>query len=274
MRSGHLNDLWSAYRYGDKIKIVYHKNGKMRDFRKRKSAYVEYLEDMRKAEAYLYDESEPTPWDSIEPTCAERIAQSVSRTRSKIFELALCNPFKWFVTLTLDSEKRDRNDLSAFRKAFSQFVRNENKKRSKGQKIEYLVIPEQHKNGAWHMHGLFMGLTDADLVRNGYGYLDWPAYRKRFGFFSCSAIKSHEACSKYITKYVTKDIKQSTRLEGGQHSYYASQGLKRREVLELRSSEKIPFFDGDLPQNWDFENDFVKICWATIEDDGSVNFGK
>lgn len=234
-------DLWSVYQYGEKIKLVYYTSGKI----------------------------SPDKTGKKRSKCTDsekRFDESISRTRSTIFELAMCNDFEWFATLTLDAEKRCRNDLTAFRKDFAQMVRNENKKRSEGQKIEYLLIPEQHKNGAWHMHGLFKGLQKGiDLVENEHRYLDWQKYRQNFGFFSCSRIKSHEACSKYITKYVTKDIKKSTVLDSGAHSYYASQGLKRRTPLLTYCADRCPI--AELPRGtdkygqWDFENEHVKIRW-------------
>lgn len=249
-------DLWSAYRYGQNIKIVYHTCGRHPDARKPAKT---------RAQA------------SSETDASTRFEQSVSRTRAAIFELAMCNDFEWFVTMTLDSEKRDRNDLQAFRRDFAQFVRDQNKKRSQEQKIEYLLIPEQHKDGAWHMHGLFKGLREGtDLVRNEHRYLDWPGYRKRFGFFSCDRIRSQEACSKYITKYVTKDIDQSTALDSGAHAYYASQGLKRREALVTLCADRCPI--AELPRGngkygqWDFENEYVKICWLRPASDGLIQF--
>ena len=277
MSGQHFNDTWSAYRYGNKIKILYHKKCVISDKAFEQSKYDYYLNEVCKSDVpdwIYYDIPNDVLKARREKAKDERLSQSVSRTRAKIFELALCNPFEWFVTLTLDNKKRDRFDLAGFRKALSQFIRDENKKRPEAQKIEYLLIPEQHQDGAWHMHGLFMGLTDSDLSPNKHGYLDWKKYSQRFGFFSCSRIKSHEKCSAYITKYVTKDIKKSTKLQKGQHSYFASQGLERREALFVREFGKIPFFNEEMSQNWDFENDFVKICWADISDDGTINFGK
>ena len=136
------------------------------------------------------------------------------------------------------------------------------------EKIEYLIIPEQHKDGAWHAHGLIKGLTRDNLKRNTKGYLDWFEYSKRFGFFSCSPIKSHEACCKYITKYVTKDVKKSTDLQAGAHSYFASQGLQRREMLDRFAFGQNLLFDRF--GTWDFENDYVKIMWLKIKENGVV----
>lgn len=252
MKGKSLNDLWSAYRYGDQIKVVYHKVGKVSE---RKPLPVGFVP------------SEPTE-DEIEG----RFEQSISRTRSTIFELAMCNDFTHFCTFTIDPEKRDSYDLRGLHKALAQFIRDQNRTRSLVNRIRYLIIPEQHQSGAWHFHGLIAGLTKADLTINGNGYLDWSAYRKRFGFFSCEKIKSHEACSKYVTKYITKDVATDIKREAGAHLYYASQGLKRREPLVTLSADPCPFYKNDRSEEWDFENDYVKIRWVKIADDGDLKF--
>lgn len=187
----------------------------------------------------------------------ERFESSLSRTKSTIFELALCNKFEYFCTFTQDVQKvSDRFDLNEFRARLSQFVRNQNRYRSAENKIEYLLIPEEHKDGAWHMHGLIRGLTDDDLKINEHGYLDWYKYRDRFGFFSCSKIKSHEACSRYITKYVSKSL-FTTKIKNGGHMFFASKGLARKEC-----ASEYPC-DSSMSEQWDFENDYVKIRWQS-----------
>lgn len=239
-----INDTWSAYRYGDQIKIVYHKRGRLSGGR---------------ASAFKR-EATPTPSDD------ERLSQSLSRTRSTVFELAACNDFEYFVTLTLDSTKRDRGDLASFRKALAQFIRDQNKRRSDEDRIAYLFVPEQHRDGCWHMHGLIRGLRlHLDLSTNEHGYLDWRAYRDRFGFISLQAIRNKHACCSYVAKYVTKAMQSDNGLEtdikSHGHLYFASQGLKRREPLERFSA-------GALPTNfeWDYENDYVKIRWLNLDE--------
>ena len=199
---------------------------------------------------------------------AERFAQSLSRTRARIFELAACNEFTHFCTFTQDKEKRDRFNLAEFREDFAQLVRNLNRSRAAGDKIKYLLIPEEHKRGGWHMHGFLKGLTPDDLrlftldeklpqrlrkqLKEGVKIYDWTRYRRSFGYFTCTEIKNGTAAAKYITKYVTKDVAETAR-ESGAHLFFASQGLKGREKLEWRSFDKCPV------DNWDFENDFVKV---------------
>lgn len=235
------NDTFNVYKYGSCVKIVYFKTGSKTP----KKGFFEAQE---------YSNTD------------ERLSQSVSRTKATILELALCNPFTHFCTFTQSEDLRDRFDLDAFRKDFAQFVRDLNKKRGENDKIQYLLVPEQHQDGAWHMHGLLMGLGKADLVKNEHGYLDWPAYRGRFGFFSVSGIRKKTACCRYITKYVTKAV-CATALKSGRHTYFASQGLQRKQVVvENELGRLCPV------KHWDFINDYVKVKW--LYDDELTFFGK
>lgn len=246
------HDTWSLYSYGQGYKVVYIKYG---------------------------CKASGSKFEGIKPLSAkeesERFSQSLSRTKSTIFELAICNEFTYFCTFTQDENLvGDRFDLHEFRKDLAQFVRNQN--RGRQTKIKYLLIPEQHKNGAWHMHGLLSGLTSADLrefslkeklpnairkeLKAGKKVYNWEKYSKKFGYFTASPINSHVACSKYITKYITKDVLKNN-LKSGAHSYYASQGLQRRERIFRTDFEICPITE------WDFENNYVKVAWFDSKED-------
>ena len=89
----------------------------------------------------------------------EKLDNSISRSKNKIHEYALCNDFQYFVTLTLDKEKMDRSDINEYIKKLGQYIRNI--KKIRGEEIKYILIPERHKDGEnWHMHGLMKGLLD------------------------------------------------------------------------------------------------------------------
>lgn len=178
-----------------------------------------------------------------------RLRTSIARTKSRIRELAMCNDFEYFCTFTLSPEKQDRHNLKKWIQDFGNWVGNYNKKFDT--KLEYLIIPEQHKNGAWHAHGLVKGIAPQSIVVNKYGYYDMPYYAQRFGFMNFSTIKSRERCASYITKYVTKDVASTARAIGrSAHMFYHSRGLREKEVIWTGF--------GDFKA--DFENAFVK--WA------------
>lgn len=174
----------------------------------------------------------------------EKLADNLARAKARIFELAYCNPWKYFVTLTLDKTKYDRYNLPKFIKDLGQMIRDFRKKY--GADIRYLLIPESHKDGAWHMHGFLSGLPENELreftlqdrlpekIRNrlasGKRAFTWTSYERKFGFADIELIENNEAASKYITKYVTKEAMR-TITELNAHTFYASKGLNGHEII-------------------------------------------
>lgn len=288
-----IRDIWNAYQYGDKIKVVYIKTA----YRPKKTddllfPELEGLPQNLKKYAIeccinsptgtIVDVQETPPTvrkEKSKKTPDERFSSSLARTKSTIFELALCNEFTYFCTFTQDEKKvNDRFDLKAFRKDLAQFIRNQNKGRK--EPIKYLLIPERHKNGAWHLHGLFMGLevgrdlrpfTLAEVLpykirnqlKNGENVYNWDKISQKYGFFTATEVKNHSAVSAYITKYVTKNVVNQA-LEEGRHLFFASQGLKRRETLIKDSTDYANELCKCPVEEWDFENDYCKIKWLSL----------
>lgn len=190
----------------------------------------------------------------------EKLSNNIARAKSDIYEYAMCNDFDYFVTLTLDEKKYDRYDLKTYIKDLGQFIRDYRKKYKVN--IQYLFVPEKHLNGAWHVHGLIKGIPRDHLHKNKNGYLDWSAYGNKFGWISLGEIRSKEAVSKYILKYVNKDVGKSVT-EKNKKLFYASRGLKKAEIIKkgtLSGQENIPL------ENM-YENDYVKIINLTSLED-------
>lgn len=221
-------------KYGNKYKVTWCKSVRKKGF-----------------ELYVPDEYEgmtKNPFDGLYvpdvPVSDVKLSNNISRAKSKVFEYAYCNHWDYFITLTISPEKYDRYDLKTYVKDLGKFISNYNKVHHS--KISYVLIPEQHKDGAWHMHGLISGILPKHLITNKNGYLDFSMYSMRFGFCSLSPIKSHEAVCKYITKYVTKELFSRSC---GERCYYCSKGLKKAELL-YRLEDCNPDFI-----KWDFEHE-------------------
>lgn len=177
----------------------------------------------------LHDREEEKPLNN------EKLDAALSRARSVFYQLAMCNDWDFFFSGTLSSDLRDRYDLFSFRNDFAQFVRDL-RKRPGYENLAYVLIPERHKDGAWHMHGLISGLPESALsyfvpgvhpqkLVDG-GYRNWGDYGARFGYCSLGHIRDSEAVAAYLTKYLTKDMASSVQDVGG-HTYYCTRGLKR-----------------------------------------------
>lgn len=226
-------------------------------------------------------------WDSQSPKNSVnegKLKNNLTRARTTIYELALCNDWDWFITITLNPEKYERCDLPKFRKDFSRFIRTYGKKN--GLTVKYLVIPEQHAKGGWHMHGFLKGIPPDNLrhftlyeklpfylrkkLKQGFAIYDWIEYRERFGFCDIEPVRNLQAASAYVTKYITKSLDSSVKELGG-HLYYASQGLNRASVIKTGKVNPESIL-------WDFENEYVKIKWydsdeqpeLLIEDDNRI----
>lgn len=199
-----------------------------------------------------------------ETTNKEKLANNISRAKNKILEYVLCNDFIFFVSLTLNPQNYDRENLKKYIKDLGCFIQNYN--RRKNANIKYLLVPERHKDGCWHMHGFIMGLPYDRLellnlhgggpipqgivekIKKGGLVYTFPDYEKRFGYNLFEPIRNKKAAALYMSKYLTKDISRNVK-ELGNHLYYCSKGLKKAEIIKQGQ-----FLDSDY--NFDFSNEY------------------
>jgi len=207
----------------------------------------------------------------------QKLQNSLSRTQRTIYDLAMCNDWEYFITLTIAPDKFDRYNLDQFIKSLGKWLNNYNSR--KNTNIKYLLVPEPHKDGAWHLHGLMMGLpiehlilftlNDTlpykvrELIEKGRLIYNWPAYAEKFGYVTAEAVLDQENCAGYMTKYITKDLMES-KIALNHHCYYASQHLKRPETIH-RGHINTPFEP-------DFQNDFIALKWLKNAEEALIYF--
>lgn len=178
----------------------------------------------------------------------EKYFNNLVRAKTEIKNLILCNNFKYFVTLTFN-DKFNRFDLKGLRNKINNKIRKTRKKYNL--ELSFLLIPEQHKNGAWHFHGVFNSSFDKFMYINSNNYLSCNIF-EYFGFNSISLIEDKDKVSSYITKYVTKDFSKRKK---GEHLYFASQNLIKPEKID-----SFEFELNNIAKNFfDYENDYCKI---------------
>lgn len=174
-------------------------------------------------------------------------SSSLSRTKSRIRDLALSNNFDYFFTFTINSsyDFRFNTDdcFNEIRKYFKSYLR-------KYKNFKYICILEKHKSGALHFHGLCKGLED--LYINDNGYFSSHHFDK-LGFNSFSKIRNYSKVCNYILKYITKDFVKNSHHQ----SYICSRGL-----LEPRRADVLPLENIDFK----FSNDFCRILDFTSND--------
>ena len=166
------------------------------------------------------------------------------KIKTKIKDYILCNDFDYFWTLTFDSDRYN------YAVAFEKMGKWLEKMRKKYGKFNYIMIPELHKDGAIHFHGVTGGLNavvrDSGVKHKGvkvYNCIDW-----QHGFTTLTRVRSKEKTATYVTKYVTKEM-QNSIVGKGKKKYWCSRGLRLPAVsytdLNL-GIDLIPYFKNDV----------------------------
>lgn len=164
-----------------------------------------------------------------------RTRKQIYAIRRRIKGYALINEFEWFVTLTLNPEKINSFDYNIAKTTLLKWCRLI---RDKYGKFDYLLIPELHKSGAIHFHGLLGDIpanfaeavnpkTNTPVIRHErqvYNLEDW-----KYGFSDCEKIESPERAASYITKYVTSALLTDKKMYN-QKRYFCSQKLKKPTI--------------------------------------------
>ena len=207
----------------------------------------EKLSDDEQLEFPLDNESLPKPREAGVKSQGDDMLRSMRRARAKLRRLALSNEFTHFVTLTLDKEKVDRYDPKAIMQKVNRCL--DNLVRRHG--LKYILVPEQHKDGAYHFHGFIAGdlrLEDSGTIdlpweekpkrprddqeradwlsRGGHVVYNWPQWP--LGFTTALQLYgTYSAAVAYVCKYIGKQ--QGQRPMG--RWYYSGGGLKEPQRL-------------------------------------------
>lgn len=168
------------------------------------------------------------------------VNNSLNRTRNEIFKWSRQAVWEYFITLTFDGAKTDRNDYGACLKRTRKWF--EHQKERHAPDLKYLYVPEEHKKGGWHIHGLLadtgdMAFTDSGRVSVGgkaclrnsrncmcpviYNLSGW-----KYGFSTATAVTDPHRVSVYILKYITKELVTDTPYR---HRYFRSRNLPEPE---------------------------------------------
>ncbi|MCM1330208.1 MAG: hypothetical protein NC253_12310 [Ruminococcus sp.] len=187
----------------------------------------------------------------------ETRADSMKRSKDKIFDIIAMNrdSFKYFVTLTFDPKKVDSRTPKEVKKVVEQFLKNKASRNG----LEYILIPEYHKDGKIHLHGIVndsLKIIDSG-TRKAEGY-DKPLKietlkRKGIRPEECKTVYNlpqwkygHSTVEKisgdtdmifgYITKYITKDL---SKIFG--NFYLAGGNIERNVPFELGDTDYDSF---------------------------------
>ena len=185
---------------------------------------------------YDSDKYMPNPFDgqmarivdnfrSVSSKQAESEIRSYNRTKQKIYEYSRCVKWEKFITLTFNQEKVDRYNFSECSRLARQWLHNQRRNASD---LQYLLVPELHKDGAWHFHGLLAQTGSMSFVDSGkrdkkrhviYNMGAWS-----YGWTTATDVSDTHKVSKYIGKYITKDLCGLTK---GKQRYFVSSNMPK-----------------------------------------------
>ena len=182
---------------------------------------------------------------------------SLKRSKDKIFDIAFMNADLWqyMVTLTLDKDKIDRYDKKEINKKLKKWLGHLVERNN----VNYLIIPELHKDEAVHFHGLISGNLKLEFS-NHYDNNNRPIYNLlnwKYGFSTCVPLDDNRvAVCKYITKYVTKS---TTKILG--NIYYCGGHFIKRDVPSVYQNIDYNTFKGN---EFEVPNTNIKVKYSIL----------
>lgn len=157
---------------------------------------------------------------------ARSMRSSRNRTIQSIYKYARQAVWNFFVTLTFNREFVDRFDYKECNDKVRNWLKHQHSRFAPD--LKYLFVPEQHKSGAWHFHGLISDVGDMAFADSGHttktGQVIYNLSGWRFGFSTATSVTDTNRVSGYVTKYITKDLCGTTQ--------YANRFLRSRNLGE------------------------------------------
>ena len=170
---------------------------------------------------------------------ASNSAKARFTAKNRLVEIIKANPeMCYFFTGTFDPKKWDRSNFRKLHSSLTHWLRRRG--------INYILVPEPHKDGSIHFHGFFDSsvepyLAEFDIkhklpskikqaLKEDREIMNCPDYAKMFGWVSIERVRNLEASALYVAKYITKTFEdENSRFS--YHRYFCSQGLKRPEFV-------------------------------------------
>jgi len=149
----------------------------------------------------------------------EKAQRSIARVREKIYRIVEANRGGFgkckavFFTLT---DREQQTDIKIANKSIKALMRR--LKNDLGYKPKYIIVPEKHKSGAIHYHGVFFNLPFIDII-----HFKDDLWQK--GYVDLQIPKKIKSVARYLSKYLTKDTFSS--LPKNEKAYFCSRGLSR-----------------------------------------------
>lgn len=188
--------------------------------------------------------------------------KNLYKSKSNLIDLAYHNSliknWEYFITFTFNQKKINSFNYNIVSDILSKFLDN---LKHQNKNMRYILVPELHKSGAIHFHGVFSNLDNIKLIparnlktnkfiyKNGLKIYNITNYK--YGFTTASKIKNQEAVSVYISKYMTKNLIDLDFKK----RYWASKNLERPKIEYAHLNLDNLSFNIKKDLQIDFESD-------------------
>lgn len=197
----------------------------------------------------------------------EKTKKYLKIVKTNIIDLAFnYNNWEYFITLTFDFRKVGEY---THEKAIDMLKKWINNQKHQNKDMTYLLVPEFHKSGRLHFHGLIANVpkwkfTEARtpsgrlIKENGLQIYNLDNYN--LGFTTISKIQDQEKVSNYISKYATKELitlKNKKR-------YWYSRNLEKPKIeysyIETSLKEHLKDFEISYFEEFNKENCSIEVA--------------
>ncbi len=220
------------------------------------------------------------PTENVSELLKKRSDSNLTRTKKTVYEYAVCNPWEYFFTFTINGKKWSRTYIKECRSYISEVLNRRG--------ISYFMVAEFHADNSFHFHGLMTGasehLVPFDLkdtlpyyiikkLRKGFPVYDLPCISENVGYVTVEPVKNHDAVARYITKYITKDFKRMSSCMN-MNLFSHTQGLAcgTRGVIVVHHW-KADTFDGFI-ENANGTLSYYDMCYEELKAFLEYGFGR
>lgn len=197
---------------------------------------------------------------------------SMNRTVNKIYSICRSNYWDYFFTLTFAPDKVNRYDFDDCQQKMTTFLNNLRKRQAPDMK--YIIVPEKHKDGAWHFHGLFANIGNCSLIDSGKkdnkGRVIYNLGNYKLGWSTVTSVEHSEKASSYLVKYINKDLCSELK---NRKKYFPSRNLEQAKeetfLIEGSYLDKLKLFSSNASYLKSVKSDFVDVTYIELE--GRIN---
>jgi hypothetical protein len=195
-------DSWTTFRHGMEAykfgKMLEYPDGSYDLIAGTRQVFCETKKPVKKKEKTTKEKQEKPKGKK------DDLDRARSRARANVRRLALCNDFKYFVTLTINPEKIDSYDVALVTKRMNQWASNQVKRKG----LKYILVPEFHQSGRVHYHGFFNDALEVvdSKIRDSNGHIIYNLPGWTYGFTTAIELYGdYHAAIAYTCKYIGKN---------------------------------------------------------------------